>query len=286
MSHPPDPVRIRELTDSTFEELRAGLEQAGHRGPRMEQRARMRAALGLPTLALAPDPSAAPEPEALAQADTVPGTAAATSQGASLLLKLGLSLAVLLGVGLGLRHVLSPASRAERRTFTRAAERDARTPPNTGAAEPARDALDATPQPPAPATEPHQAATPPSARPRGHPRTPAGRAAGQPPSLEGTTSPDPAGELALLKQARLQARSAPDRALALIALHEARYRAPAFAEEREVIAVEALISAGRGELARQRAAAFFARFPASAHTRRMRVLLEGDLNTKPSADEY
>ena len=54
------------------------------------------------------------------------------------------------------------------------------------------------------------------------------------------TAPRLRAELALLKRARVSVRSDPARALALTAEHAARFAAGTFAEEREVIAIEAL----------------------------------------------
>ena len=49
-----------------------------------------------------------------------------------------------------------------------------------------------------------------------------------------------------------------------------------FEQEREVLAIEALVRLGRGAEARARASAFTSAFPQSAHRRRIAVLLGGD----------
>jgi hypothetical protein len=84
---------------------------------------------------------------------------------------------------------------------------------------------------------------------------------------------DPAAELALLKLARVNARSAPLRALSLIVEHERDFAQGTLVEEREVIAIEALLVSGQRVAAETRAALFGERFGNSAHARRVRVLL-------------
>lgn len=69
------------------------------------------------------------------------------------------------------------------------------------------------------------------------------------------------------------AHSDPQRALALVAQHEQQFAQGALVQEREVIAIEALLAAGERSESEHRAAAFFTRFPESAHFRRLRALL-------------
>ncbi|HKP57187.1 MAG TPA: hypothetical protein VJV78_10715 [Polyangiales bacterium] len=76
-------------------------------------------------------------------------------------------------------------------------------------------------------------------------------------------------ELQLLMRARRVVRSAPARALALTSEHAAQYPSGAFAEEREVLAIEALRRLGQQREATERAKAFGARFPRSAHRERV-----------------
>lgn len=93
-----------------------------------------------------------------------------------------------------------------------------------------------------------------------------------------TSSPPtqtPADELALLTRARGLLATAADAALALTEEHRARFARGTFAQERELIAVEALARLGRAEEALTRGKAFLARFARSAHAERMRVILEG-----------
>ncbi len=94
---------------------------------------------------------------------------------------------------------------------------------------------------------------------------------------------DPVAELALLKRARAAARSAPRRALVLVAEHAMRFPDGTFAQEREVIAVDALLASNDLAAARARAASFMQRFPGSAHARRIRELLSEAVDSDTSA---
>lgn len=92
-----------------------------------------------------------------------------------------------------------------------------------------------------------------------------------------TATPRTAGEvqseLQLLMRARRVVGSAPTRALELTEEHSARYPAGSFAEEREVIAVEALLRLGRTAAAQARARAFHVRYPLSIHRQRIEEIL-------------
>jgi hypothetical protein len=83
-----------------------------------------------------------------------------------------------------------------------------------------------------------------------------------------------AAELALLRQARAVLASNPSRALALCADHARMFDGGALSQEREVIAIEALLGAGRAGEARERGRRFRESFPGSAHARRIDSLLE------------
>jgi hypothetical protein len=76
-------------------------------------------------------------------------------------------------------------------------------------------------------------------------------------------------EPALLEQARRSLSSSPATALALTGQHAARFPHGVLAQEREVIAIEALRRLGRSAEADGRAAAFARAFPGSAHQRRV-----------------
>jgi hypothetical protein len=83
-------------------------------------------------------------------------------------------------------------------------------------------------------------------------------------------------ELALLDRARSRLPADPSDALRALDEHRARYPHGTFVQEREVLAIEALVQLGRRPEAEARAAAFAAQFPGSAHRRRIAVLLGGD----------
>jgi hypothetical protein len=93
-----------------------------------------------------------------------------------------------------------------------------------------------------------------------------------------TTSPATPGEseLALLDRARSHLSSDPAEAIRALDEHRARYPRGTFAQEREVLAIEALVRLGRRGEAQARADAFARAFPGSAHLRRIAVLLGED----------
>jgi hypothetical protein len=76
-------------------------------------------------------------------------------------------------------------------------------------------------------------------------------------------------EAELLQRAQRALLDHPSRALALTAEHRRRFAEGALAEEREVIAIEALQRLGREQAARERAAVFEARYPNSVHRSRV-----------------
>ena len=94
------------------------------------------------------------------------------------------------------------------------------------------------------------------------------------PEPPAAAAPDLGDELSLLKRARAYVRSNPRRALELSAEHADRFAHGLLGEEREVIAIEALLEQGSKAAALERARAFFATYPGSAHGRRVRTLLD------------
>jgi hypothetical protein len=80
-------------------------------------------------------------------------------------------------------------------------------------------------------------------------------------------------ESAILQRAQDALRGSPAQALALTDLHLARFPGGAFAQEREVLAISALLGMGRKAEARARATRFVESFPTSAHRRRLEVLI-------------
>ena len=85
-------------------------------------------------------------------------------------------------------------------------------------------------------------------------------------------SSDPEAELELLRRARGQLANTPQRALDTAEQHHAQFRNGVFAQEREAIAIEALVRLGRHAEARQRAKTFHARYPNSAYARRLETI--------------
>jgi hypothetical protein len=78
-------------------------------------------------------------------------------------------------------------------------------------------------------------------------------------------------ELSLLKRAR---EADPTQALALTAEHARRFPTGALEQEREMIAIDALLRLGRRDVAEQRAKRFQAQYPGSAHARRLSALFD------------
>lgn len=98
---------------------------------------------------------------------------------------------------------------------------------------------------------------------------------------------DAVAETTLLEQARAALRGRPATALELTHRHRARFPEGALAEEREVIAIEALERLGRKQAARARAAEFERRYRGSVHQPRLlrgadtSAPAGGALNTAP-----
>lgn len=93
--------------------------------------------------------------------------------------------------------------------------------------------------------------------------------------------PDATGsaEVTLLERAQRALRADPAAALALTDEHARQFPAGALTQEREFVAIEALAALGRRNEATTRAATFRARFPDSAHLRRLDLLL------RPTSDD-
>jgi hypothetical protein len=103
-------------------------------------------------------------------------------------------------------------------------------------------------------------------RPRRAPARPA------PSGVQAEQPSDPEAELELLRRARGQLADTPQRALDTTDQHHALFRDGVFAEEREAIAIEALVRLGQHARARQRAKAFHSRYPNSAYARRLETI--------------
>lgn len=96
----------------------------------------------------------------------------------------------------------------------------------------------------------------------------------RPPPRRPTFEVDPAAELALLRRMQDDLRTDPAAALETAREHERRFGPGTLAQEREVVAIDALDRLGRDAEARARAEAFRTRWPRSAHLRRIDVILE------------
>jgi hypothetical protein len=82
----------------------------------------------------------------------------------------------------------------------------------------------------------------------------------------------PEAEVKLLERAQDALRARPAEALAICDDHARRFPRGMLAQEREVIAIEALVKAGRPSDAKTRAERFKKAFPGSSHTRRIDTL--------------
>lgn len=119
---------------------------------------------------------------------------------------------------------------------------------------------------------------PPPAPPRAEPKVAMAAA------TQSTAEPAPAvsseqeTEVQLLQRAQGALGGNPGRALALAEEHLKRYPGGKLAQEREMIAVAALVGLGRSAEAHARATAFLQAFPSSAHRRRVESLAGVSLN--------
>jgi hypothetical protein len=85
--------------------------------------------------------------------------------------------------------------------------------------------------------------------------------------------PETPDEVTILRRARAVIRTDASAALRLAEEHKAHYPSGALAQEREVIAIEALVSLGRSAEAWQRAERFARDYPGSAHWPRIAALV-------------
>jgi hypothetical protein len=82
-------------------------------------------------------------------------------------------------------------------------------------------------------------------------------------------------ELELLREAQRLQASEPAAALAVVARHLRLFPSGILAQEREVVAINALMRLGQREAARARAAAFLRQYPGSVHAQRIQELVGG-----------
>jgi hypothetical protein len=91
---------------------------------------------------------------------------------------------------------------------------------------------------------------------------------------------NPEAEAAILRDAQDALRSDPGHALDLCKDHERRFAGGMLAQEREVIAIHALVRLGEMQKANARAQKFASTYPHSSHLQRIRALL-GDGSPSP-----
>jgi hypothetical protein len=84
---------------------------------------------------------------------------------------------------------------------------------------------------------------------------------------------EPLDELTLLVRARRVLDLDPQRAYALTEQHRQSHRRGVLSEERELLAIEALLALGQRPAAEARARQFARRFPDSVHARKLALIL-------------
>ncbi len=118
----------------------------------------------------------------------------------------------------------------------------------------------------------HLIEPPPTPEPVGPVRARARRAEASAVAIE-SPSPPPLDEFAIVKAGHAALVVDPLRALALADEHRVRFGAGRFAEEREAIAIEALVRAARSSTARARLHEFVTAFPRSSYRSRLERLV-------------
>lgn len=201
----------------------------------------------------------------LATASAIAKTSTVSKAGAvAASFKVGFGAGVLggLALGLGLSSVVAyGVGRLDGSTSAELAK------PRAVASEPAVRASDTRPPHTATPTQPlvAQAPLPAEAPPRMKSVTV--------PSTSASTDVASESEVALLRRAELALSRDPQQALTLANEHSRRWGTGALEQEREVIAIDALMRMGLRADATARAQRFNQRFPGSAHARRIEVLL-------------
>jgi len=292
MNYKTDPPRLRDLPDETPDALASAIDELGGAGPTAQEfsalRTNVRLALGLPQAGGPSQPPAAPTtPGSIgAPAAAIKGTLTASQWVSWIVAPLGagaIAGAILLGttrspeptavLPITAPSVVVPPTPRQDSTAFPVAPTVPKAP--SSAASSAKD--ESTPiVNRAPRAEP--------------PRAPAAPPQEVSPRIELAPAPDPAGypqttppvetetEVSLLSRAQETLARDPARTLDLVRDHERRFDTGLLVQEREVIAIEALVRLGRKKEAETRAAGFHARFPRSAHGRRLDVLLQSGPN--------
>jgi len=238
----PDPERWRDI--GAWRELALDLDERAGTGPSAEQQARL--------LARLEELDAAPH----ARAPAWPGAGKSTRLGIALLAG-AVALYAVWSAQRALPSRVVPDRDSAQSTPKSASESSA--PPPTAPALPTPEVA-----PPVRASKPIRDSKGRSSR-----SSPAAKA----PAPAPDDARDPAAELGLLTRARRVLLADPARSLELAEEHALRYPRGVFAEEREVLAVEALLRAGKVEAGQKRGQRFLRLHENSAHTVRMRELM-------------
>ena len=285
-----EPRRLRDEDDASSAELRAELQSFAAKRPSPEALARMAAALGVPAAPrVEPAPGAgSPAPSPLAKALLAGGGAAigiaaliaafrpttesrpSMNSVATASARMGERSQVVEAPPHGSASsrtrggVVQPGTPVESASASAPVIAPSVAPPPVVGATP--PSVGTTPvkaiEPQAPVATPHAAAPVESpAQPRGKPdeRRPAAASPANPPAAERST------ETELLRDARLVLDSNPQIALSLAEQHRRDYPGGKFSQERELIAITALVRLGRSGAAAERAARFRESYPHSPY---------------------
>lgn len=262
--NPREPVRLLEEDSEASAELRELLGAASLDEPSAEQLASLAGKLG--PLLEAPVETA---PETPAQRPSEVGGAAPVGTGLKTKVLTGLAMAVLAGGSFQAGRVFERERATERPETVAVAPAPAPSPEPAPAPEPARADATSSRVPEEPSEKP---APKPSTAPA--PRVPRARAPDAPVAPAEAETMDE--ELSLLESAYEALRKGDAAgALAEAERHAARFPSGALAQEREVLAIDALVRLGRRAEAEARAAGFRARYPTSTHGVRIQGLLSG-----------
>lgn len=258
MTHDTDPKRIRASEGGASPRLAEAIACARADGPSPGQLAAMRMALGLNGPqgggeGAHPDPIA---PKVIESALVKP-ILQVSAKGGAMLAAAACLLAALGGFGAG-------SVRAPREARAAQSDRGRDTP--RAEANPVLTNSQAATSPRAQPHAPEPLAT--AARPANHTRRTGARALIP-------SDNQVAEELLLLERANASLVSRPQRTLSLAREHGQRFRRGVLVEEREMLAVQALIRLGRLDDARRRAEALRAAYPQTAYGERLTTLLHG-----------
>lgn len=269
MTHPKEPPRLRDPGSDASDAMRALLRAGRSELPDADQIARLRARLPLG----APPPGSPPD----APPPASPGALGPAAAGGSLIPSAltGAALAVVVVLGwtwteragdraappaIASSAVVAPLPASAPSTPSTSRGADAPSGPSArpsaAATASAAPAIPVSPSTPAFSSEPAAPA----------PEAPS-VAAGSVPPGEGES------EARLLGRAQDALASDPSRALSLAGEHARRFPGGTMAEERELLAVAALVRVGRSGEARDRAARFLTSFPRTAYRARLEALV-------------